>query len=179
MLIEMHIAVEPAINETIVEEASFVVLHKAIINETTEFGSDAENSTENFVSESMETSSSTKVDVNSTTPVIVTTIEEKEVSTVHVENESTAVPTKDEATTTTVETTIESTMPTSAIPADCPVLKDCPSDSCSFARKLDNRGCPTCNCLQSSKSNLTCLPLTCPGCLYGHYTDSDGVCSFI
>jgi hypothetical protein len=77
---------------------------------------------------------------------------------------------------TTVElTTTELTTSTSVVPVDCPILKDCPFDYCAFARKLDNRGCPTCSCLQSNKSNITCPVLTCQACLYGHHTDPNGV----
>ena len=196
---EIGTVVEPVTNETVVEEVPFIVLHKAaIVETTTEVLSDSAISTENVVTEVVENTSSTEANVdhtttNDSTPVIATTTEEKEVSnesttTVHVGNDSTT--TEYQTTTTmktttelmtTMETTVESTTmelttSTSSIPADCPVSKDCPFDYCAFARKLDNRGCPTCNCLQSDKSNITCPPLTCPGCLYGHYTDPNGVC---
>jgi hypothetical protein len=87
---------------------------------------------------------------------------------------------KTSAATTAVTTelpTTEVTTSTTVVPIDCPVLKDCPFDYCAFAHKLDHRGCPTCNCLQSTKSNITCPILTCQTCLYGHYTDSNGVYS--
>jgi len=64
---------------------------------------------------------------------------------------------------------------TVAIPADCPALQDCPFESCTYGRKYDNHGCPTCNCLHSSKSNETCPTLTCQACPYGHHTDVNGV----
>lgn len=159
-------------NETVVEEVPFIVLHKAVIVEaSTEIALDSTNSTE-----VVET---TEVNIDHGTTSNFTTTEEKEVSNepttiVHVQTDSHTT------TMTPMETTVESTTmelitSTSFIPADCPILKDCPFDNCAFARKLDNRGCPTCNCHQSNKSNITCPPLTCPGCLYGHYTDPNGV----
>ena len=186
---EIDTVVQSVNNETFTEQVPFVLLHKEIIMETTtEVLPNPENSTASFVSELVETISSTKADVNSTTSVMIATTEEKEVSiesttTVHIGNDSIAVTTESESMTTTMEvtvesTTMESTTSTSAVPVDCPVLKDCPFDSCAFARKLDNRGCPTCNCLQSSNGNITCPSLPCPGCPYGHYTDTNGVCSF-
>lgn len=190
---ETGTVVEPVSNETVVEEVPFIVLHKAVIVETTtEVLPDPGISTEKLVTEVVENTSSVEANVDHTTtsdstPVIVATTKEEKVSnepttTVHVENESptteyqTTMLTTMELTTTMESTTMELTTSTSSIPADCPVLKDCPFDYCAFARKLDNRGCPTCNCLQSNKSNITCPPLTCPGCLYGHYTDPNGVC---
>jgi hypothetical protein len=99
---------------------------------------------------------------------------------VHDENSTMSFNTEHEINTTMIETTpefttTEATTSTPFVPADCPVLKDCPFDYCAFARKNDNRGCPTCNCLHSNKSNITCPTLTCQSCLYGHYTDPNGV----
>ena len=81
--------------------------------------------------------------------------------------------------TTTEFTTTDTTTTTSAVPVDCPIIKDCPFDYCTFARKLDHHGCPTCNCLRSNKSNITCPILVCQECLYGHYTDPNGVYNFL
>jgi len=116
--------------------------------------------------------------VNSTTVKLVSN---ESTTSVNVENSTVSVSTEYESSTTMVETTVEltttteATTSTTSVPADCPVLKDCPFDYCAFARKLDNRGCPTCNCLHSNKSNITCPTFTCQACLYGHYTDPNGV----
>jgi hypothetical protein len=115
--------------------------------------------------------------VNSTTVKLVSN---ESTTSVNVENSTVSVSTEYERSTTMVETTVElttteATTSTTSVPADCPVLKDCPFDYCAFARKLDNRGCPTCNCLHLNKSNITCPTFTCQSCLYGHYTDPNGV----
>lgn len=175
-----------------------VVLHKTVINETsTDVLPDIVETTESVFISLSEKNDSIEIDVNTTTtmkslPVSVSATTEKQVfneSTVvvHVENSTISVSTKYETSTMMIETTVEltttaelttteETTSTFAVPADCPVLKDCPFDYCAFARKFDNRGCPTCNCLHSNKSSITCLTLTCQACLYGHYTDSNGVC---
>ncbi len=136
-----------------------------------------------------ENNDSIEIDVNNTIPInssstFVTITSEKQVfnesttiTTVHVENHTISFTTEYE-TNTTVELTTAEPPPTTTtlfVPADCPVLKDCPFDYCAFTRKFDNRGCPTCNCLQSNKSNIICPTLTCQACLYGHHTDPNGV----
>lgn len=123
--------------------------------------------------------STTIVEIKNTTEVIqtekevpATTTAEREIHTTTEKEVPTTtereVPTTTQRETTTVEVT--------TIPADCPPLKDCPFDHCAFARKFNNHGCPTCNCLQSNKSNITCPALACQPCLYGHFTDPNGVC---
>lgn len=73
-------------------------------------------------------------------------------------------------------TTSETTTGVSSFPSDCPLLKNCHTESCNFGRRLDHRGCPTCNCLSpNGNSNVICASLNCSACLYGHYTDSNGV----
>jgi len=187
----MNAVLEPVVNATIDAEVPLVLLHKAVINETTtEVLQESSNSTESFVTGLAEKNDSIGIDVNNTTasnstPVSVIVTSEQQVfnestTSVHVENHTISVTTEFETSTimmkTTVElTTTEVTTSTTVVPADCPVLKDCPFDYCAFTRKLDNRGCPTCNCLQSNKSNITCPILTCPSCLYGHHTDPNGV----
>jgi hypothetical protein len=157
---------------------------------TTKVLLDNPETTERFFTHLSENNDSTKVDVNITTPinpspVSVTLTTEQQVlneSTISLngENSTVSISTEYETSTTMIETTIElttteATTSTSVVPADCPALKDCPFDYCAFARKLDNRGCSTCNCLNSNKSNITCPILTCQACLYGHYTDPNGV----
>ncbi len=263
-----YVVIEPVANETVDGEIPLVVLHKAVINETTTDASpDNPETTQNVFTHLSENNDSIEVDANTTTPITsspvnvtsttvtpssvnvtlttitsstvnvtsttvtpssvnvtsttvtpssvnvtsttitplsvnvtsttitpspvnVTSTTEKQVmnesTTSHnVENSTVPITTEYEASTTMIETTTElttteaTTVSTTTIPADCPVLKDCPFDYCAFARKLDNRGCPTCNCLHSNKSNITCPRLTCQACLYGHYTDPNGVYIFI
>ncbi len=174
---------------------------------TTEVLPENPKTTEIFSTRSSENNGSTEANINmttsidpSTTSVTLTTSINPSTASVtlstekqllnesttflHVENSTISVTTEYETSTTMIETTIhltttEATTSTTVVPADCPVLKDCPFDYFAFARKLDNRGCPTCNCLRSNKSNITCPSLTCQACLYGHYTDPHGVYIFI
>ena len=178
-------------NETETDAASLFVLHKGMVVETTieSLTEDSKTTTSSFTSPSSIDNDSIEPDLNETSSIDPLTIDGNATSIEPLFNESTkslsmpntteVVKTNNETIVATIETTSEAVTTivssTPAIPADCPVLKDCPFDYCAFARKLDHRGCPTCNCLQSESANLTCPPLTCQSCLYGHYTDPNGV----
>jgi hypothetical protein len=150
---------------------------KQVSNESTT-SVHVENSTISVSTESETSTSTTETSSITTTETGSTTM--TEASTTMIEASTTMIETSTTMIETTTElTTTEATTSTSTVPADCPVLKDCPFDYCAFARKLDNRGCPTCNCLQSDKSNITCPGSTCQTCLYGHYTDPNGVCIYL
>ncbi|CAF1023548.1 unnamed protein product [Didymodactylos carnosus] len=82
--------------------------------------------------------------------------------------------TNSNTTSTLSETTLQTSPPSTQSPAHCLPLKDCPFDYCAFARKFDHNNCPTCNCLRSDTSNITCPIMSCQSCLYGHYTDPNG-----
>ena len=147
---------EAPINEKVDSEKPFLVLHQAVLNEVT--NDHSETATISPAPPIESTEAPAKSDERSSTDPTVFT-------------ESPTV--KEE--TSTVSSTTES-----IIPVDCPTLKDCPFDSCTFARKTDHRGCPTCHCLPPlNKSNFSCPILTCQACLYGHFTDVDGVGIFL
>ncbi|CAF0765158.1 unnamed protein product [Adineta steineri] len=185
--------IESVGNETIDEKYPLVILNQTVIDEAVkEILSENLETTEHIPTKSLEIHNSTELNLNLTTPIhSVTTIiptlhTEKEflnetTKTSLVENSTILMSTKSEVHTTPMMeiitelmTTTEATTSTPAIPADCPILKDCQFDYCAFARKFDNRGCPTCNCVQSNKSNITCPTLACQACLYGHHTDPNG-----
>ncbi|CAF1098664.1 unnamed protein product [Adineta ricciae] len=191
-------------NDTIDQESPSIVLHKMVFNESTtesSFENETNLSTSPHTHSVISTTvrsilneSRTIVEVQNTTEIITTerkmpatteqevpTTTENEIPSTTAEKEvQTAATTEKEVPTTTereVLTTTEmktTTIEVTTIPADCLPLKDCPFDHCAFARKFDNHGCPTCNCLQSNKSNITCPALACQPCLYGHFTDPNG-----
>lgn len=171
------------------------VLHKAAINEVaTTINTDIAPSNSELIQTFSTTLSSKNeltdiiININSiprTSAIFVNPTTESELlnkvtSSAHVADTTVSVDMNQETSTSMIETkleitTTESTTSTSAIPADCPALKDCPFDYCAHAHKFDNHGCPTCNCVQPNKSHIICPRLTCSECLYGHYTDPYGV----
>ncbi|CAF2952145.1 unnamed protein product [Rotaria sp. Silwood2] len=187
---EIDIVLESVANETVDEQVPVFVLHKAVMEETTtKVLPDNSETTQSFSSRLLEKNESTDVNIHITTAVnpskvSVSPTTEKEIlnqptTSLHVEDSTILVNTDYEKSTTIIEATIElttteSTTSTTVVPADCTVLKYCPFDYCTFARKFDIHGCPTCNCIQANKSNIICPTLTCQECLYGHYTDPYG-----
>ena len=192
-ILEEHIE-----NVTTDDEISSFIPYKAAVNEpTTEIIPGNFETTSYLLTRLSENKQSTEVNDDIHNPIRLSTlstisIDEKEVSNKSLISsnmkDTTITIMKDyEISTTTIETTIEftttdvttTTATISAVRADCPIVKDCPFDYCTFARKLDHHGCPTCNCLRSNKSSITCPILVCQACLYGHYTDPNGVWNFL
>ncbi|CAF0801765.1 unnamed protein product [Rotaria sordida] len=181
---------EPVANETVDREVPVFVLDKAVMTETTtDVLPDNPKTTQSFSTRLLGKNESTDVNMHTTTVVNPATVSvssttkkeilNKSMTSLHVEDSTMLVNTDYERSTTIVETiieltTTETTTSTTTVSADCPVLKDCPFDYCTFARKFDIHGCPTCNCIQANKSNIICPTLTCQECLYGHYTDPYG-----
>ncbi|CAF0990296.1 unnamed protein product [Rotaria sp. Silwood1] len=187
---EIDIVLESVANETVDGEVPVLVLHKTVMTETTaEVLLDNLEMTQSVSTQSLEKNESTNVNIHITTAVNPSTVSvspttAKEIlyqptTSLHVEDSTILVNADYERNTTIVEgrielTTVDTTIPTTVVPTDCPVLKDCPFDYCAFARKFDIHGCPTCHCIQANKSNIICPTLTCQECLYGHYTDPYG-----
>lgn len=191
----INIVLESNSSETVDEKVPLVSSDKEqMIKATTEALHDNSKTMETLSIVQTRTSNLTESNMNTTTSIISATtfinptigedLSDDSIKTSHAEDSNMLTNKEYEKVTDIVEnktelTTIESTTSTSNVPADCPVLTDCPIDHCTFARKFDNHGCPTCNCLLTSKSSIICPKLTCQECLYGHYTDSYGVNIFI
>lgn len=186
---------ESVAEETMNGKAPLFMLHKAVMTETTsEVFLNNPTTTQSVFTRTMEKNEMTDNKINMITPidaVIVSptsTMDQELLMTsaipLHVEDANIMTKVYQETSTimveaTTVSTSTETTTSTPVVPADCPTLKDCPFDYCTYARKFDNHGCPTCNCLQARKSKDPCPSLACQECPYGHYTDPQGVHIFL
>jgi hypothetical protein len=171
----------PFVLDVINDDGPMFGLHKSlIIDVTTDVTVDTVETNEHWSTLPLDTKTSADETTENGISVDVSTSWTSRASEKRADSESSTSVHRDSVdieTSTYVDTSAHPTISsTVSVPVDCVSIKMCPFDSCTFARELDHRGCPTCNCLPPvNTSHVTCPALSCPACLYGHHTDSNGV----